>query len=37
MHVYEGAGSLMVWETVPRNYFFIFSLLLKSGFSFCSL
>jgi hypothetical protein len=20
----EGAGSLMVWETVPRNYFFIF-------------
>jgi len=24
----------MVWETVARNYFFIFSLLLKFGFSF---
>ena len=36
MRVREGAGSLMVWLTVPRNYFFIFSLLSKSGFSFCS-
>ena len=24
MLVREGAGSLMVWETVTRNYFFIF-------------
>ena len=30
----EGAGSLMVWETVARNYLFIFSLLSKFGFSF---
>ena len=32
----EGAGSLTVWETVARNYFFIFSLLSNFGFSFCS-
>jgi len=24
VRVREGAGFLMVWETVPRNYFFIF-------------
>ena len=24
MLVHEGDGSLMVWETVARNYFFIF-------------
>jgi len=24
MRVREGAGSLMVWLIVPRNYFFIF-------------
>jgi len=30
--VREGAGSLMVWETVARNYFFNFSLLSNLGF-----
>ena len=34
--VREGAGSLIVWERVPRNYFFIFSLLSNFGLSFCS-
>jgi hypothetical protein len=34
VRVDEGAGSLMVWETVPGNYFFISSLLSDSGFSF---
>jgi len=34
--VHEGAGSLMVWETVARNYFFIFFCSRKFGFSFCS-
>jgi len=29
MLVHEGAGSLMVWETVARNYFFIFFSALK--------
>jgi len=24
MLVLEGAGSLMVWDTVTRNYYFIF-------------
>ena len=33
MFVREGAGSLMVWETVARNYFFIFSLLPNFGYS----
>jgi hypothetical protein len=32
--VQEGAGSLMAWETVARNYLFIFSLLSKFGVSF---
>jgi len=26
----------LLWETVPTDYCFIFSLLLKFGFSFCS-
>jgi hypothetical protein len=35
VHVDEGAGYLMVWETVPRNYFFIFfSPLGSQGFLF---
>jgi len=34
--VHEVAGSLMVWDTVARNYILIFSLLSKFGFSFCS-
>jgi len=33
MLVRKGAGSLVVWETVARNYFFIFSLLPKFGYS----
>jgi len=32
--VREGAGSLVVWERVARNYFFIFSLLSNLGFLF---
>jgi len=33
--VREGAGSLMVWKTVTRNYFFIFFSLFRSlGFLF---
>jgi hypothetical protein len=34
VRVDKGAGYLMVCETVLRNYFFIFSLLLNSGSSF---
>ena len=34
MLVHEGTGSLMVLETVARNYFFIFSLMSKFEFSF---
>jgi hypothetical protein len=35
VHVEDGAGSLMVWETVPRNHFFIFFLSSRNlGFLF---
>jgi len=34
MLVRESAGSLMVWETVARNYLFIFSMLSILGFLF---
>ena len=34
MLVRDGAGSLIVWERVPRIYFFIFSLLSIFGLSF---
>jgi hypothetical protein len=34
MLIDEGAGCLMVWETVPRNYFFIFFSSRILGFLF---
>ena len=34
MLVHEGAGSLMVWEAVARNYFFIFFSALEIWFFF---
>jgi len=34
MLVREGAGSLMVWEIVARNYFFIFFSALEVWFLF---
>ena len=36
MRVHEGAGSRMVWETVPTNYYFFFflSFRISGGFLF---
>jgi hypothetical protein len=37
VRVAEDPGSRMVWETIPRNYVFIFSALLEIGVLFLHL